>query len=140
MGDCIFCSIINGEIPSSKVFENEHVLAFLDISQVTKGHTLVIPKIHKKDIYDMTPEIAQELFKAVPEIAHALKQELQPIGLNMVNNNGEAAGQTVFHYHLHLLPRYGDGDGFGAVWKTHTSDYTPQELTELAGSISKHIK
>ena len=140
MSDCIFCKIIKGEIPSTKVFENEHVLAFLDISQVTKGHTLVIPKVHKENLYELTPEIAKELFSVVPEIARAIKQEFNPIGLNSLNNNGEAAGQSVFHYHMHLIPRYGEGDGFGAVWKTHTSEYTPEDLKNIADSIAQHIK
>ena len=140
MSDCIFCKIINGEIPSTKVFENEHVLAFLDISQVTKGHTLVIPKVHKENLFELTPEIAKELFSVVPEIARAIKQEFNPIGLNSLNNNGEAAGQSVFHFHMHLIPRYGEGDGFGAVWKTHTSEYTPEDLKNIADSIAQHIK
>ena len=140
MSDCIFCKIINGEIPSTKVFENEHVLAFLDISQVTKGHTLVIPKVHKENLFELTPEIAKELFSVVPEIARAIKQEFNPIGLNSLNNNGEAAGQSVFHYHMHLIPRYGEGDGFGAVWKTHTSEYTQEDLKNIADSIAQHIK
>lgn len=139
MSNCIFCKIINGEIPSTKVFENEHVLAFLDISQVTKGHTLVIPKVHKENIFELTPEIAKELFSVVPEISRAIKQEFNPIGFNTLNNNGEAAGQSVFHYHMHLIPRYGEGDGFGAVWKTHTSEYTPEDLKTIADSIAKHI-
>lgn len=139
MSDCIFCKIINGEIPSAKVYEDEHVLAFLDISQVTKGHTLVIPKVHKENVYELTPEIASHIFSVVPKIANALKVEYQPIGLNTINNNGEAAGQTVFHFHMHLLPRYGEGDGFGAVWKTHTSDYKPEELQQMAAKIGQHI-
>ncbi|RFU64397.1 HIT family protein [Peribacillus saganii] len=139
MIDCIFCKIINGEIPGSKIYENEHVLAFLDISQVTKGHTLVIPKIHKENIYELTPEIAGHVFEAVPKIAKAIKEEFKPIGLNIVNNNGEAAGQTVFHYHMHLLPRYGEGDGFGAIWNTHTNEYRPEDLQRMAASISSHI-
>ncbi|WP_419883359.1 HIT family protein [Peribacillus sp. B-H-3] len=139
MSDCIFCSIVQGNIPSTKVFENEHVLAFLDISQVTKGHTLVIPKIHKENIYELTPEIASRLFESVPQIAKAINQELKPIGLNVLNNNGEAAGQSVFHYHMHLIPRYGEGDGFGAVWKTHTSEYTNEDLNDIASSIAQHI-
>ncbi|MDP1418316.1 HIT family protein [Peribacillus simplex] len=140
MSDCIFCKIIDGEIPSTKVFENEHVLAFLDISQVTKGHTLVIPKVHKENLYELTPEIAKNLFEVVPEIARAMKQEFQPVGLNLLNNNGEAAGQSVFHFHMHLIPRYGEGDGFGAVWKTNTSDYTPDDLKQIADSIAQHLK
>lgn len=139
MSDCIFCKISNGEIPSKKVFENEHVVAFLDLSQVTKGHTLVIPKIHKENIFELTPEIAKELFAVVPEISRAIKQEFEPIGFNTLNNNGEAAGQSVFHFHLHLIPRYGEGDGFGAVWKTHTSEYKPEDLQKIADSIAQHL-
>ncbi len=140
MSDCIFCKIINGEIPCSKVYEDEHVLAFLDLSQVTKGHTLVIPKVHKENIYELTPEIAGNLFKAVPKIAAAIKEAYNPIGLNTLNNNGEHAGQSVFHFHMHLLPRYGKGDGFGAVWETHNSDYTPEQLQEIASSIQSRIQ
>ncbi|MBM7653756.1 HIT family protein [Neobacillus cucumis] len=139
MSDCIFCKIVNGEIPSAKVFENEHVVAFLDISQVTKGHTLVIPKVHKENLYELTPEIARNLYEVVPSIANALKKEFEPIGLNSINNNGADAGQSVFHFHLHLIPRYGKGDGFGAVWKNNQSDYTPQMLQDMAAKIQKQI-
>ncbi|WP_050614240.1 HIT family protein [Bacillus testis] len=139
MSDCVFCGIINGDIPCSKVYEDEHVLAFLDLSQVTKGHTLVIPKVHKKNVYELTPEIAGHVFAAVPKIANAIKTEFNPIGMNVLNNNGEAAGQSVFHFHIHLLPRYGEGDGFGAVWKTHTSDYTKEDLCQIADSIHQHL-
>ncbi|MBM7659921.1 histidine triad (HIT) family protein [Bacillus mesophilus] len=138
--DCIFCKIIKGEIPSAKVFENEHVLAFLDISQVSKGHTLVIPKAHKENIFELTPEIAQEIFKVVPAISNSIKKQFSPVGLNLLNNNGEHAGQSVFHFHLHLIPRYGKGDGFGAVWKSHAKDYTPEQLNNIANSISSGIQ
>ncbi|MFD2681037.1 HIT family protein [Bacillus seohaeanensis] len=140
MSDCIFCKIINGEIPSSKVYEDEHVFAFLDISQVTKGHTLLIPKVHKENVYELTPEIAQHIFSVTPKIANAIKEEFNPIGLNLLNNTGEEAGQSVFHFHLHFIPRYGKGDGFGAVWKTHNDEYTPEDLQQIAGDIGKHIK
>jgi histidine triad (HIT) family protein len=139
MTNCIFCKIVNGDIPAAKVFENEHVLAFLDISQVTKGHTLVIPKVHKENLYELTPEIAGKLYEVVPSIAKALKTEFKPVGLNSVNNNGELAGQSVFHFHLHLIPRYGKGDGFGAVWKSHQEQYSGEDLKEIASSISKHL-
>ena len=139
MSECIFCKIVTGEIPAAKVYENEHVFAFLDISQVTKGHTLVIPKIHKENVYELTPEIAKNLFETVPAIANALKSEYEPIGLNVVNNNGELAGQSVFHFHMHLIPRYGKGDGFGAVWKTHNTEYTNEDLSNMAKEIKKHL-
>ncbi|WP_088102676.1 HIT family protein [Halalkalibacter urbisdiaboli] len=137
--NCIFCKIINNDIPASKVYEDEHVLAFLDISQVTKGHTLVIPKTHQADIFELTPEVAKQLFSVVPKIAAGLKAAYKPLGLNIVNNNGETAGQTVFHYHLHLIPRYGKGDGYGAVWKEHGSEYTQEDLKSIAEAISSFI-
>lgn len=139
MSDCIFCKIIAGEIPAAKVFENEHVLAFLDISQATKGHTLVIPKVHKENLFELTPEIARNLFEVVPSIAKALKTEFEPVGLNAVNNNGEQAGQSVFHFHMHLIPRYGKGDGFGAVWKNNQKDYTQQDFQQMVENIRKHL-
>lgn len=139
MSDCIFCKIINGEIPSAKVFENEHVMAFLDISQITKGHTLIIPKIHNENIYDLSAEAARNIFEVVPQLANAIKEQFNPVGMNVITNTGEQAGQTVFHYHMHLIPRYGGGDGFGAVWKSHQSDYTPADLQEIADEIKKHI-
>jgi histidine triad (HIT) family protein len=139
MSDCIFCKIVNGEIPSAKVFENEHVVAFLDISQVTKGHTLIIPKVHNENIFDLSPEAARHLFEVVPQLANAIKAQFNPVGMNIVQNTGELAGQTVFHYHMHLIPRYGNGDGFGAVWKSHQSNYSPADLQELANGIKSHI-
>jgi histidine triad (HIT) family protein len=139
MSDCIFCKIVHGDIPSAKVFENEHVLAFLDLSQVTKGHTLIIPKTHKENLFELTPEIAKNIFEVAPTIANALKTAYKPIGLNLVNNNGEKAGQSVFHFHMHLIPRYGEGDGFGAVWKNNQSDYTSLDLQQMAADISSHL-
>ena len=139
MSDCIFCKIVNGEIPSAKVFENENVVAFLDISQVTKGHTLIIPKVHKENVFELTPEIAQQIFEVVPKIANALKTTYNPVGMNLVNNNGEKAGQTVFHYHLHLIPRYGEGDGFGAVWKSHQSEYSSEDFQKMTSEITQNL-
>lgn len=139
MSDCIFCKIVKGEIPAAKVFENEHVMAFLDISQVTKGHTLVIPKVHTDNIFDMDPLTARHLFEVVPQISNAIKADLSPAGMNLLSNAGEAAGQEVFHFHLHLIPRYGNGDGFGAVWKSHQSEYTFEELQRIAQGIEKQV-
>ncbi|MBS4177503.1 HIT family protein [Lederbergia citrea] len=139
MSDCIFCKIVNGELPSSKVFENDDVLAFLDLSQITKGHTLVIPKIHNENIYDMAPEIAGKLFEAVPKISRAIKAEFNPQGLNLLNNNGSFAGQEVFHFHLHLIPRYNENDGFGTKYISHQKDYSSEDLQNLAKAIQKNM-
>ncbi|MCE7793726.1 HIT family protein [Salipaludibacillus sp. CUR1] len=137
--DCIFCKIIAGEIPSAKVYEDDDVLAFLDLSQVTEGHTLVIPKNHEENLYELSEQTAEKVFKAVPKVANAIKKAFNPIGLNMLNNNGEAAGQSVFHYHVHLLPRYGKGDGFGAVWHDHSSQYSSEDLKNIAKTIQSKL-
>lgn len=137
--DCLFCKIIDGEIPSAKVYEDEEVYAFLDISQVTKGHTLIIPKKHYRNLYDMDEDVAATLYARVPKIAKALKKTYQPIGLNTLNNNEEPAGQTVFHLHIHLIPRYGKDDGFDLKWESHIDDYTPETLQTIAKDISAHI-
>ena len=84
MVSCIFCNIINGTIPSEKVYEDEHVYAFMDITPVAKGHLLLIPKVHRENVYDMTEDEAAHLFRAVPKIANALKAEFQPAGMNLL--------------------------------------------------------
>ncbi|KGP72269.1 HIT family protein [Pontibacillus yanchengensis] len=138
--DCIFCKIIDGDIPSAKVYEDEYVYAFLDISQTTKGHTLVIPKQHTRNIFETDATTAEQLFSRVPKVANAIKEAFHPVGLNMLNNNEEAAGQSVFHLHIHLIPRYGSDDGFGAKWETHTEDYSNEDLQSIASSISEQVK
>lgn len=135
MSDCLFCKIVNGELPSAKVYEDENTLAFLDIAQLTKGHTLIIPKKHFENMYDLSEEAAREVFAVVPKIANALKAQLKPVGMNLLSNTGKDAGQQVFHIHLHLIPRYGEGDGFGTVLKSHASEYTQEDLQNLAALV-----
>ncbi|MBY7143045.1 HIT family protein [Virgibacillus sp. NKC19-3] len=138
--DCIFCKILDGEIPSAKVYEDEFVYAFLDISQVTKGHTLVIPKTHTKNIYETPPEVARELFARVPKIASGIKDVYKPIGMNLLNNNEEPADQSVFHLHIHVIPRYGDGDGYSSNWTVHTDNYSSEDLQQMAKEIKDTIE
>lgn len=140
MSNCIFCKIVNGELPSAKVFENDDILAFLDISQITKGHTLVIPKVHKEDIFEMDEETAGKLFSVVPEIAQAIKDEFNAKGMNLLNNNGSFAGQEVFHYHMHLIPRYDEHDGFSKRFVSHQSEYSIEDLQTMAAAISSKLK
>lgn len=137
--DCLFCKIIDGEIPAAKVYEDEHVLAFMDISQVTTGHTLVIPKAHAKDIYELPEDVAGELFKRVPKLARAIKQTFKPAGINLLNNNEAPAGQSVFHLHIHLIPRYENEDGFDLKWITRNDEFTPEKLQQLADSIKNEL-
>ena len=133
MSDCIFCQIVSGQIPSSKVYEDEEVLAFLDITQVTTGHTLVIPKKHYRNMLEMDAEAASSLFARVPKIAKQLQDKLGASGVNIINNNEEAAGQTVFHTHVHLLPRFDESDGLRLTFETHEPDFAA--LAQLAQEI-----
>lgn len=138
--NCIFCKIINGEIKSAKIYEDEFVLAFIDISQVTKGHTLIIPKEHQANIYELSEKNAAALFEVVPKIANAIKQTFNPEGMNLISNTGEVANQTVFHFHLHLIPRYSKTeDGFKAQWANHMDHYTPEDLQQIAKQIKSHL-
>lgn len=140
MENCIFCKIINQEIPSYKVYEDEKVYAFLDITQVTKGHTLVIPKKHVSDIFEYDEELATDVFTRIPKIARALEAAFPEMqGLNIVNNNREVAYQTVFHSHVHLIPRYGKEDDFSMHFGKHMDDYTPEEMVAIADQIKAQV-
>ena len=107
---CVFCKIVNNEIPCFKIHETSNTLAFLDISQVTKGHTLVIPKKHYQDLLSLTPDIAKEIAEATLEVTNILKTKLGVTNFNLLNNSGSLAGQEVPHFHMHILPRY-ENDG-----------------------------
>lgn len=136
--DCIFCKIIEGDIPSHKLYEDDHILAFLDITQGTKGHTLIIPKKHVKNIYELDDETARNIFSVVPMIANALKEAFNPIGLNIVNNNDKPL-QSVFHFHIHLIPRYED-DGMVLSTVNHYGEYDTEYFLDLVSSIKDKIK
>ncbi len=115
MPDCIFCKIVRGDLPSYKIYEDENVYAFLDINPVNPGHTLVIPKKHAPDIFEIEESEWQHVMSAVRKISHAIETSLQPIGINLAMNNRPGAGQVVFHAHVHIMPRY-ENDGH-ALWK-----------------------
>lgn len=140
MENCIFCKIINGEIPSAKVYEDELVYAFLDISQATKGHTLVIPKQHVSDIFEYSQELASQVCARLPKIARALEVALPEMkGLNILSNNREVAYQSVFHSHWHLIPRYEVDEGFAISFTDHTKHVSAEELQDIAQSIHECI-
>ena len=114
---CIFCSIVRGDIPASVVYEDEQVLAFLDIEPIQKGHVLVIPKLHVTNLLDVPEELYGPLFRAAQRVARAQKEGLGAHGVNLLQNNGSAAGQVIDHVHLHLIPRY-EGDGLHWSWQS----------------------
>lgn len=126
--DCVFCKIIEGEIPSFKVYEDEKVLAFLDTNPVSKGHTLVVPKKHVENIHEA--DGMDYMWNAIVEVSDAVKKAYNPGGINIDQNNGEIAGQEVFHMHFHITPRY-DGSEIKL-------DYDRSEL-ENGEEISRKI-
>ena len=134
--DCIFCKIAKGEIHSATVYEDSHVTVILDVNPANKGHALIIPKEHFDNIYSMDAETAAKIFTIATEVAKAQKAELNPDGLNILQNNGEAAGQTVFHFHMHLVPRY-IKDNVTMTWIPGKAD--TEELSALSKALRKRI-
>lgn len=141
MTETIFSKIIDGDIPSFKVYENDYVYAFLDISQVSKGHTLLIPKTPSPNIYETDAETMKHIGEALPVVANTIKKTFNPDGLNIIQNNGEYASQSVFHIHFHLIPRYkNDIDGFGYHWETNESRIDDAQKAEIAAQIASNIE
>ncbi len=125
---CIFCKIINKEIPSFVVYENEYVICFLDINATTKGHTLVVPKKHVTNIFDMPEKEAIEVIKAVKVVTDLMKKNLNITNVNLINNSGSLAGQTVMHFHLHIIPRY-ENDGIDLAIKQSEPNFDELQIT-----------
>lgn len=135
--NCIFCKIIGDEIPSTTVYEDDLFKAILDIAPAAKGHTVIIPKIHFANIYELQEDVAARALSVAAIIARALKEELKCDGINILQNNEEAAGQTVFHFHIHVIPRY-NKDTVQTTWQQ--GSYTEGEAELLADNIRKHIE
>ena len=136
MDDCVFCKIVEGKIPSAKLYENEHILSFLSISPVNKGHALVIPKKHFADLTEIPEKELKELIKVSQKVAAAVEKATKAHGFNITMNNKPAAGQVVFHAHFHIIPRY-DNDGF-TPWPM--GKYNEGEMEEYRKKISEMIK
>ncbi|ADE37322.1 HIT family protein [Methanohalophilus mahii] len=132
--ECLFCRIINGKIPSHKVYEDEHAYAFLDIYPTSRGHTVVLPKEHITSFLEMDEERAAELFASVNRIAKQVIKATEATGTNIGINNGLVAGQTVPHVHVHIIPRY-ENDGGGSMHTIVDSNPDREELEHLAASI-----
>lgn len=126
--NCIFCKIANGEIPSTTLYEDEDFRVILDLGPATRGHALLLPKEHYKDLFDLEDEVAAKALVRAKRIAGRLQKAVGADGINLVQNNGEAAGQTVFHFHMHLIPRYQD-DHAGILWEPGST--TPEDMAEV---------
>ena len=132
MSDCIFCKIANGEIPSNTIYEDDSFRVILDNGPATKGHALVLPKEHYADLYEIPEDVVAGAVKVAKKVAGTMKEKLSCDGLNLVQNNGEAAGQTVMHFHLHIIPRY-ENDGQHILWKPTSP--SAEELVAIKDTI-----
>lgn len=132
--DSIFTKIIKREIPAYIIYEDDLIISFLDISQTTKGHTLVITKNEYKNIFEVPEDIFMHLFKIVQKVSWAVNKAFNPIGLNLLNNNHEIAGQTVFHYHVHIIPRY-TKDDITIKLPNHMNDVSKTDLELIKEKI-----
>ena len=138
MGDCIFCKIIAGEIPSFKVYEDDKVFAFADINPINTGHTLIIPKNHAENLWEIAPADLTAIHEASLNIAKAMKKALQPEGIAVLQLNGRAVNQVVMHYHLHLIPRCaGDPALKMTEWELVPGDM--KVIEETAGKITQAL-
>lgn len=137
MNDCIFCKIAKGEIPSATVYEDDDFRAIMDISPASEGHMIILPKEHAANVYELSDATASKIYVLAKKLATALKDELDCDGINILQNNGEAAGQTVFHLHMHIIPRY-YSDDISIRWNQGKSD--TDSLTELAKSIGQRLE
>ncbi len=130
MDNCIFCKIANGEIPAATLYEDEDFRVILDLGPASKGHALILPKTHAANIYEISDEMAAKAMILAKKMATKMTDVLKCDGFNIVQNNGEQAGQTVFHFHMHLIPRY-KGDQVGITWKPGTlTDEMKNEILE----------
>lgn len=126
--DCIFCKIVSGEIPSKTLYEDDEFRVILDLEPATRGHALILPKSHAANLYELPDETASKILVLAKKLAIQMTDKLHCDGMNLVQNNGEAAGQTVMHFHLHMIPRYKE-DGQEINWQPGKS--TQEELEEI---------
>ena len=128
--NCIFCKIAAGEIPSATLYEDDDFRVILDLGPASKGHALILPKAHAANIYEISDDMAAKAMILAKKMATKMTEALKCDGFNIVQNNGEPAGQTVFHFHTHLIPRY-EGDQVGITWKPGTlTDEVKNEILE----------
>lgn len=130
--NCIFCKIANGEIPSKTLYEDDNFRVILDLGPATKGHALVLPKEHYANLYELPEETAGEAMKLAKRMVMKMTESLGCEGFNLVQNNGDLAGQTVFHFHMHMIPRY-QADGQKIGWKPQ--EISQEELEEIKNTI-----
>jgi len=137
MEDCVFCRIAQGKEWAAVVWSDEDHIAFMDRYPASRGHTLVAPKRHYRDLLEMGEDDVGRLFASVARVAKAVQRALSPAGINVLQNNGSAAGQVIFHAHVHIIPRYGNPEGL--LFRAGRMRVTEEELMEVADLIRRHL-
>ncbi|MEG1148462.1 MAG: HIT family protein [Niameybacter sp.] len=135
--DCIFCKILKGDIPSFVVYEDEYFKVILDRFPASRGHVLILPKAHYQDMFELPVGISARLYPLANHIAKGIKEAVQAEGINVIQNNGEAAGQSVFHFHMHLIPRFKNDQV--VLNKTSNMEITLEELAKTAELIKSYL-
>lgn len=135
---CIFCKIAAGEIPSATLYEDEDFRVIFDIAPASKGHAIMLPKKHGANLFELDEEVCQKVLPVAKKVGNAMIKAFHCDGLNLVQNNGEAAGQTVFHFHLHLIPRYQDDHIGISSWKQGSAG--PEELEAMTEAVRKALE
>lgn len=135
--DCIFCKLANGIIPTNSLYEDDVVKVIFDAGPASSGHVLILPKEHFDNVYSLDDDTAAHIFQVAVKVAKALKEGLDLEGLNIVQNNGEIAGQTVFHFHMHIIPRY-KGDTVNVGWKP--GEVTDKEIEKIKSLVCPRLK
>jgi len=140
LSDCIFCRIVRKEIESSTIYEDDKVLAILDVKPFKSGHTLIIPKGHFENIYDVPEDVIAQIYRIVKRVAIAIKKSIKPEGISIIQSNEVAGSQGIFHFHTHVIPRYfGDKiNQVGVIWESNTM-LTKKELDHVAENIRKDL-
>jgi histidine triad (HIT) family protein len=135
---CIFCQILAGSLPSRKIIENDRCLAFLDIAPASKGHTLIVPKTHSEDIFDIDPAVLSDVMAMTQAVAKVLEKQLRPDGMSLFQMNRVVGWQTVFHFHMHVIPRW-SGDALVEPWIEKLAQEVDLEMTygEIIGESVK---
>lgn len=136
MRDCIFCRIVRGEMPCARIYEDEHVLSFLDINPINPGHALVVPKTHASKLFEIPVEELQACIVASQKVGQAVYRAVKATGMNLLQNNGRAAGQLIDHAHFHLIPRF-ENDGFLTTWPAKPS--SPGSLEEMLRMVKENL-
>lgn len=137
--ESVFSKIIKREIPAHIVYEDEFVIAFLDITQATKGHTLIVPKVQYETIFDMPEELSGKVLAVATKVAKAIQKAFNPDGLNILSNNGAFASQSVFHFHIHLIPRYQGDDLVNMRLVNHVNEVSKQDFEKRKEAIKASL-